>query len=678
MRTTRAGRKSLPTIAVASLVSVSACDLLAPTPDLTLTLETREIRVTRASYEEPPPIDCDLRLRGVVDGEPDARAAWDSARIDAYVGTVRDTPVAQLTLSARDMSRVFGADELEPGAELGGRLRLRAGVPFYGILSQRYQVLGGRSKVAELGFECGASEEVGPPPRVGSLDPPALPPEPGWEYILTYSVSASMGVWGVELELAGAWSAVDTIDLGRRLGDTLVEGTIEILKVPLDAPMGEVLRGRLIVRDAAWQTTVGSYRDLGTISDLGAPKLITGGWGTPVAVNPLHPVAAGDTVILKVESRDASPHWVGFGVGEPELFRDSVPVPPGRQNSGIAFAALPEWEGRQPVHVWAVDTLGQRSDSLFHDWIDDLLVYPSSTPAVDSLTVAGPVTDLRIDGRRSVIYLARPDTPAVVRLSATDLRPLAPIPLVSPAASLDLSVSGDSLIVALADTPVVTVVDLENAWRASGEGLNGLGQGFLPQAVRVGPRGEWLIQAMGEPAVEDNGATLEWDPATGQDSVLARESIGDEWSRVLRSDDRSYMAAITEAGLRRYRDGGLDPTWWAYNLLEFATDGAGTLLASRVRLYDAAGDVVHRYSPIRRDGYAAELSPDGSRLLKSTERGLHIISVADWQPLEFLRVPLPSGRMQVSPDGTFVVVWGGDEIGPSVESTRLVRVPLTP
>src|SRR5205823_6646365 len=92
--------------------------------------------------------------------------------------------------------------------------------------------------------------------------------------------------------------------------------------------------------------------------------------------------------------------------------------------------------------------------------LDSLRVYPTLTRPTTAAAVEGEIAELAIDQRRGVIYLAQGYQRRLAVLSTASMTVSATLALPAASADLDLTASGDSLVVALPSLRALGVIDL--------------------------------------------------------------------------------------------------------------------------------------------------------------------------------------------------------------------------
>ena len=243
---------------------------------------------------------------------------------------------------------------------------------------------------------------------------------------------------------------------------------------------------------------------------------------------------------------------------------------------------------------------------------------------------------------------------------------------------VDLSISGDTLLVARADTASLMLFDPDGVRAPKAYPLTALDRGFAPIAVRVAADGVWLVHAERPDGNMREVVLLAVDPRTSTQTILAQQSPGDAWGRLVASGDRSKVVTGVSC-LRVYdsADGTLGPCGRAADVRELVADGAGTLFADRWFTLDAELSTLHADHPIGDQVEAVGFTPGGERLLAVNAAGIHVIDMESWLPVRFLAAELPTGRVAVTADGSAAIVWGRDEARPSETDTPLARVELT-
>lgn len=633
-----------------------------------------EAEARTLNQADPPVVHCDILVAAHATGDAGAEAQWDGATIEIFGGPDRTEPVAELVFAAEEVREAFGASGIAPGGDQEMAWYLAAPLPFHGRLVQRYTVdPAGELRSAEGSFECGPSLDSGAPPTVTIVEFSPASPEPGGQVVLRYSAASEVGLWTLRVELStGEWSDQWSryVEVGSMSRNDTVQSTL-----PWVLPTGGPLSVTVTATDLTGQYAEAAAQSAETVEDRSAPSLHV----EPVCDSDC-PVAAGGTVRLAGHIGDSSPHRLIYSLGDPAFLVDTVAFVPGGHDFAVEIPIDPPEMGRHPLHVRAIDSQERGGgDSV----VAVLNVYPGAAMDLARVEITGLVTDVLIDEPRDVVYAARPTEGDILVLSLTDLTQLASIPLEGGPYGLDLTLSSDSLLVAISDRGVIAVLDA-NSYAPVGEfTLAALEPGFRPLSVKVARSGRWLIHAEhpvdGQPGFADV-ALLEYRPATDQHVVL-ESGRRDAWGRLIASDDRSRIATAAEC-LRVYDgDTGEPSACTQGSIREFATDGTGSMFADAGQLLNSDLQRVFMWYPLSGYATAVDLTPDGHHLLVALSDYLDVVPAID-DALPQLRLwgALPSGRLEVSASGAVAIAWGSLDLLPSFnqDSTPMARLSLTP
>lgn len=673
-----AGRWPFPyasLVALASVLLISACNILAPQPDINVAVTTEAhpyIRTDDASGA--PYVLCGLDVTVTATGDKGAHAEWGDATAALFAGTDDSVPIAKITGSAWEVKKAFGSQSIEPGMEQQMSWDLSAPVPFRVRFQQQYTAQpAGETRTAGADVQCGPAPRPGSLPAIDTLALSSETPEAGKDIVTHYHIRSERGLWAVRMELSsGSWSEGGMLDVTQ--GATEVVDTATTF-LPYSMGIGHPLSVRVIVTDMAGQVTERTVQSANAVADLSPPWIIL--------ANPCHPTCragVGDTFVQDGSVSDASDISIIYRVGSPALIDDTATLGPGEHGLRLAFPLDVPQPGTYPVFVRFVDALGH---STADNKVADVTVYPVAQGDTLSTRVAGAVTDLRIDEPRGKLYAARPDSNDVLVLGLSDLRRLSRIPLDGGPYGLDLSVSGDSLLVALADSQAVAIVDPDGVRPATLVKLDSLQTGFRPLSIRVEARGRWLVHAERlntSPVYYADDVLLEYRPDTGGQEVLETGSRRTPHGRMVASDDHRRILTAVEC-LRVYDGVTGARTGCEYGYAhEMATDAAGDIFASPTMFLDASAVIQAKWISDY-DTNAMDLTPDGRRLLAVRGDRIEVVgSPDDSFPGLRIRGAFPSGRFQVSPSGTIGIGWGDGDLDYRVppDSTAITRINLQP
>ena len=270
--------------------------------------------------------------------------------------------------------------------------------------------------------------------------------------------------------------------------------------------------------------------------------------GSTVTLPAAQAFAFNEHILLLLTVRDERRvAWIGFHVTEPVDIVDSVAIPdslPALQvlvalNLGEGFAGVVRVSG------FARDAAGNRTEQVAIG--NPVSVYRPLVGATATALLPGPVTDVAFDPRRERVYIAQPESTRVLVLSLASMTFGPPLATPSAPGGLDLTVSGDSLVVSLPATgqlgitaldavpPTWTLVDLVAG-----------GDARRPTGVRVSAGNKAFVPLSAE-GTGGAGSVLEYDVATGAvrpRSDLDRQGLVPAGTRVARTPDRSRILIL--------------------------------------------------------------------------------------------------------------------------------------
>lgn len=262
--------------------------------------------------------------------------------------------------------------------------------------------------------------------------------------------------------------------------------------------------------------------------------------GSEVTYPGAHVFAAGDTIRLVVDVRDnRRVRWVGIHLVEPFDAADSVEITDSSAAVGLGVEIFtgPTLVGLLRINGFARDDLGQRVEWELRG--NPASVYRSVSRGMPVVLDAA-VRDVAFDLKRDRAYLSQPDSAriAVFSLSAAGFGP----PLVPPVApaGLDLSASGDSLLVALPAIRKLGVLDLTAAsptWSML-DLVFDTSLGRHPDKVRVSAANKVLISITATGYTGAVGQVVEYD--IGSQSQRLRMDV---------SYSGGYPGVVTDATL---------------------------------------------------------------------------------------------------------------------------------
>jgi len=270
--------------------------------------------------------------------------------------------------------------------------------------------------------------------------------------------------------------------------------------------------------------------------------------GSTVTLPAAQVFAFNEHILLLLATRDdRRVAWIGFHVTEPVDIADSVAIPDSLDalqvlvalNLGEGFAGVVRVSGV------ARDAAGNRTEQVAIG--NPVSVYRPLERPTPTAPLPGPVGDVALDPRRDHVYLAQPESARVLVLSLASMTFEAPIATPSAPTGLDLTASGDSLVVALAASGQLGIAALDPVPREwTLVDLIADGDGRRPTAVRVSAGNKAFVPLSGEETA-GAGGVLEYDVATGvvrPRSDFDRQGPVPSGTRVTRTPDRSRIVIL--------------------------------------------------------------------------------------------------------------------------------------
>ena len=377
--------------------------------------------------------------------------------------------------------------------------------------------------------------------------------------------------------------------------------------------------------------------------------------------------------------------WLGYTIGAPANIRDSISTHDSSATWRLPVSLSAALAGTAAhMTVFAVNADGYRTEWPV-GWLDigTYLTRPVSSVAVDSNAWA-----LIYDAKRNLVYVSQPDQSSIGVLSLATMTFQGSIPLPAAPDGLDITPSGDTLVVALLHTADLAFVNLTSNTLIGTRHLNSLNTtpgdttqlNWSVSNVRVAGDGTILVSIDYVPELEYQFGLAQIDRLTGKDSILSTGAI---WPVAPgRSVDRSKVL-LTNAIMQ----GSTVPNSYAaiydavahtYDLIApfsneqemetpaFADQTGSTYLVTE-ELYDGSlhalgwvGPYVFSYPTY----FSTTLSASGSDVYVSTQADylrFHVPQpTADQygQLMEVVQTPGPIRGMWTTPDGHWLLALG--------------------
>jgi len=213
------------------------------------------------------------------------------------------------------------------------------------------------------------------------------------------------------------------------------------------------------------------------------------GWQTAVV---------GETLRVAIDARStAGVTWVGYEVGPPFNYGDSTAVFDTAVSKAYQIPLTSEW--LLDVHygpfigVFFRDQYERRFRTITSTLNTAYVVKGPRRPYA-LVSLPGLAQDMLLDTLRGVLYVSQPDSNRILRISTATMTYGTAIPMPGQPYGLDLTLSGDSLLVGLAKGQKLGIVNLQTGAVSTVALDLGLPAGFVgPQYVKEAANGKVLI-----------------------------------------------------------------------------------------------------------------------------------------------------------------------------------------
>jgi hypothetical protein len=397
-------------------------------------------------------------------------------------------------------------------------------------------------------------------------------------------------------------------------------------------------------------------------------------------------LGAGETDAIHVAFADnRTVTWLGYRIGAPVNIADSVPSR-GRtlffagdanptDTATLTLRVNPAWYGMTPhFSLFARDGNGNLGEVDF-----------GATPigrwkdrTARTLTLGDSASDVAIDAKRQLLYLSIPSRRqiAVVDIATAALRATIDVPAVP--LGLDLTVSGDSLIVALHNRAALGVVDLARATLAVDTIPIGIDTtrtiswvdsvAYLtvwPDRLRVAANGRVVMSTTWPWNTSPSASRIVvFDPATRTTTRYAREAM---WHQAVgRNGDRSRV--VIADGLNDFAR--YDPSANAVSFAAGGADGPVSLNATGDRvlawaiLHDAQLNTLRQFTDSRFATKASVLTGDGTAAIVASRGGptYYVFRTSDGLMQEQGSLPFVPHAMALTADDSTLILLGDTAI----------------
>ena len=560
------------------------------------------------------------------------------------------TPLGSTDEPADSIVHSWGDSTIAAGAVEHSGWSLTASVPYVLDIRYHFQVIGRPSDSTDVTVACTLPLPVGPPPTIGSFTADTSTVlEPGKVLALDMNIASAVGLWQTAIMWTGPCDTVLTYD--ESLEHSLVRA--ESYTLPAGCRLGVPLTATLVALDADLQVGQRSL-PLAALVDTTPPTLSV--WLGPACP---HTVAAekgycfpGDSIQAVFTATDNHRlAYVGWDL-EPAGYRDSVAAAGVTAGASLSILVPPSWVGANRLLIFARDSSGNT-----RTFADSVFVYPTVTAPALVAAVPGAITDIAFDTLRNVIYALSGDLAHIAVFSPATGAVTSTIALGDSIHTLDLSVSGDSIISVAPGSHALIVVNLlDDPPAVTAVPLVGLDTTTAPWYVRVTSAGTvFLLQT-----AYSSGHVYTYDLRTGVlrrrfDAGNGGETVGGPMER---SIDRSMLVINSLADFQRYdaaSDSFEPPRQTNAVSVPPAIDAHGRRVAIGSVIYDST---LQPLSSVRFTGLTA-ISPDGQTGYTVTGAAYVLRSSVNAGTIQDrILAPMPTWDMRLSPDGRTLALWG--------------------
>lgn len=632
-----------------------------------------------------PVIRCQFSL--LAQGTGVGTATWGGATTFWFFGKDRSTPLDTTTNGSSEVQGAFGNETITGGETQHGSWYLYAGAPFDATLGFAYNsITNGQTSVASTHITCGQKAQDAVVPSVPQITLPSTSGELeiGDTVSVTYHETGTSGIWLSVIDATGSFISEQVV--GEHMAST-VDRTVKFI-VPIDVNPGVPLTISVRGFNSALQGAGKSLETQLKYVDRIPPTISQ---ASVVGYNSLTgQFAVGDTIALYATATDdRALGWLVYELGAPANIRDSVAANPSTASQGwvVKLAVRPEWVGSPIVSMYARDASGLTSQTVSSQ-PDSVRFYPivsHATTAPLTLSSQNYTSDMVYDAKRDLMYIGVYTENRIQVLSPSTMTLRAPIVLPGMPMEMDLSLSGDSLLVAVPSANAVAVVDLTDpsaapsTIRLSVLDTTALSPGVTvqPSGLRISANGKMFVMMTNMTAAGDQ--TVEVDLATGAQKIRTDARKLSTWSSYWpqfmgRNTDRSriyvlgincwsWYVATTDAFTPCIGGISTDYMGMTFN----ATD---TRMTRGSYVLDADTHTLWGAGPINHVVPYAALSPDGASVYLGAGQGITMMRFADTTMLERIAIPLTAERLFVAPSGAWVLAFQ------NTSGARVTRVDL--
>jgi hypothetical protein len=662
----------LLSLTAAALASATAACGDSTDPGAHIDVTVGVTRIVGPNVDQAPRdgnrVACEVSVFARATGK--GRANWGAATFKWFGGKDRSAPLDSAVAPAVDVRRAWSDSSILAGARQTATWNVWASLPFSGTIDFRYSVGAGKDRTASVAYDCGPPIVAGAdPPSITDISTQSLTPdlEPGGVLNVAYTATSALGVWHTAVLVSGPCELYQEFD--EPLAKT-VSRTVPV-QIPADCEPGAPVDVTVYATDAVLDRRARQVSSTYILVDKTRPSIR----GATLA-RPSGPYFTGDTIDFVVNASDN--HVVKSIVWEARPFGavDSIVSPARGADVKVRIPVRSNWSGPIELRYFARDAAGLVSDTIVSS-AGTTAVYPTVVRPVRSTgsdESADGSIDEAVDVARGLVYLMQQTPRRIAVMSLASMQVVSTISLALAPGNIDLTASGDSLLVSLPELAALGVIDLRRAEpRLEIMTVDpGSDQSFNPYPVRSVSEVRALSNGKAFLVVSsDFGARrlAELDLATGVARYRFDAGIGAviagfnvEGAVLARSGDRSIVSVRGADCLQRYdvvTDRFAPCTQTETLGVVSSVDAAGQRFAIGPDLYDASWLHLRRVEMLPAGtGLGGTLTPDGRELYVPYAGSVVRASTIDGRILDRQLPSVRPGRLRVSPDGKFLVVVG--------------------
>lgn len=475
--------------------------------------------------------------------------------------------------------------------------------------------------------------------------------EPGDSLVLTLTATDAGALKYAVVRVSGAFSFVDSSDAHDL--QSFVR-TIP-LQVPSDANLQTLVHISATAANVGGVVTLDSIAPL-TVADTAHPTVL----GQLTTTHAGTGAAPGDTLTMNVHATDRRKlAYVGYTFGPPASTSDSVATSAQTFDLAARIPVPSTWTGSSAYSVFARDSVGNRTEVA----AGVLTVASRARRAIASAALPGPVRDAAFDSKRNLVYLSVPSLQSVQVLSTASMTFGTAYTFGASPHGLDLTPGGDSLVVALVETPNVAIINLKNGTQTMMPVTSGNGPDFL----RVSNTNKVLVTITFDGSGY-GGSFIEADLATGATRNLKTVT---EYVPLAASGNRGRIMALIddsccpeEAFVYDAASGSVvADAGTISNYFNWVTaDYLGDAFLIQSQLYGPTLRQTSAYGGNLYDGGPSVLAPDGQSGYFAETTGFVHVRFSDGKVLDTFTLGEAPAGMWLSPDGLSMAVAGTSHV----------------